>query len=211
MSEVLLPAAGRGQSVLLVHAWWGLNQTIRDYGTALTREGFVVGLPDLFEGESTASIEGAQILVRKHGMAAEERLAAALDEFFSHQAVEQAQIGTVGFSFGGSCLLDAVSRGDRRIGRAVVYYATYPMAEQHPPILAHLAESDDFESAEEMAAMSAAMATRSAMPARGTGSLKRTGRSTTRRRPRPPSAGALRSYGTRPRGSSPACHRAHRR
>lgn len=156
MMDLLLPPEKRGPGVLLVHAWWGLNQTIRDYGAALAREGFVVGLPDLFEGENSASIEGAQQLTRNHGMKAEERLAAAIYEFVQHEAVQQDSIGAVGFSFGASALLDAVANGDTRIGRLVIYYATYPMTGEHPPILAHLAEADEFESDADMAAMSAA-------------------------------------------------------
>lgn len=159
MMDLLLPPEGRGPGVLLVHAWWGLNQTIRDYGAALAREGFVVGLPDLFEGEHTASIDGAQQLVRKHGISADGRLTAAIDTFVKHDAVEQDSIGAVGFSFGGSALLDAVSNGDTRLGRLVIYYATYPMTGAHPPILAHLAEADEFESDDDMAAMSAAART----------------------------------------------------
>jgi len=51
--EILFPAAGHGPGVVVAHAWWGLNQTIRDYGAALVDQGFVVGLVDLFEGRVT--------------------------------------------------------------------------------------------------------------------------------------------------------------
>ena len=57
--EVLTPKAGKGPGVLVVHPWWGLNRTTRGYGAALAAEGFVVGLADLFEGETASTIEEA--------------------------------------------------------------------------------------------------------------------------------------------------------
>ena len=60
--DVLVPHRGKGKGVVLAHAWWGLNQASRDYSAALMREGFTVGLVDLFEGETATSIEDAEAL-----------------------------------------------------------------------------------------------------------------------------------------------------
>ena len=49
--EILLPEGGSGPGVLVVHPWWGRNATVRDYGRALAELGFVVGLPDAFDGD----------------------------------------------------------------------------------------------------------------------------------------------------------------
>ena len=76
-----MPASGRGPGVLVAHPWWGLNQTIRDYGAALAAEGFVVGLPDLFDGSIATTIEGAETLIRRPtGRRAAGRLTAAIAE-----------------------------------------------------------------------------------------------------------------------------------
>ena len=55
--DILKPSRGAGPGVLVVHPWWGLNQSVRDYGAALVREGFVVGLPDVFEGHVVTEID----------------------------------------------------------------------------------------------------------------------------------------------------------
>jgi carboxymethylenebutenolidase len=155
--DLLVPTDGRGIGVLVAHPWWGLNATIRGYGEALRREGFVVGLPDLFAGDVTLDIATAEQLIRKHWEATTGRLAAAIDELASHPAVTGPGIGAVGFSFGGYHLLEAL--GDKRLPltRLVTYYATHPLPAHHVPILAHLATDDEHESAEDMAAMNAAL------------------------------------------------------
>ena len=155
--DILVPPSGNGRGVIVAHAWWGLNQTIRNYGAALAREGFVVGLPDLFDGETTTSIEEAEQQIGRHWQSAQDKLNAALDELRAHPAVSGAPLGGVGFSFGGFQLLKAVARNEERLARAVVYYATYPLEGAHAPVMAHLAESDDFESDDDMAALKIAL------------------------------------------------------
>jgi carboxymethylenebutenolidase len=153
--DVLLPPSGTGPGVLVAHPWWGLNRTIRDYGAALAEQGFVVALPDLFDGDLTTSVETAETLIRKHWETAGTRLDAALEALGEHRAVAGNGLGAIGFSFGGFHLLEAVERGDVRIARLVVYYATHPLPAQHVPIQAHLAADDPYESREDMDALAA--------------------------------------------------------
>ena len=155
MMDILLPPSGTGPGVVVAHPWWGLNRTIRDYGAALAEQGFVVALPDLFDGDLTTGMETAETLIRKHWEAAGPRLDAALEALGEHRAVAGNGLGGVGFSFGGFHLLDAVERGDQRIARLVVYYATHRLPAQHVPIQAHLAADDPHESREDMDAFAA--------------------------------------------------------
>ncbi|HEU4571515.1 MAG TPA: dienelactone hydrolase family protein, partial [Candidatus Limnocylindrales bacterium] len=53
------PASGDGPGVLVLHAWWGLNETIRSYAERLAGEGFVALAPDLFGGTVADTIEAA--------------------------------------------------------------------------------------------------------------------------------------------------------
>ncbi len=155
--DIVLPPSGSGPGVLVAHPWWGLNQTIRDYGTRLAKEGFVVGLPDLFEGEVATTIDGAETLMRKNMEPAEPRLDKALDELKGHASVAGSGLGAVGFSFGGFQLLKAINRGDARLARLVAYYAVYPLPGKHAPVMAHFAGKDDFETDDDMAEMAKAL------------------------------------------------------
>ena len=153
--DIVLPPQGTGPGALVAHPWWGLNQTIRNYGAALAKEGFVVALPDLFAGDVTTSIDTAETLIRKHWETADARLGAAFDELGRHHAVSGNGLSAVGFSFGGFHLLEAIERGDARIARLVVYYATHPLPAEHAPILAHLASDDPYESQADMDVLTA--------------------------------------------------------
>ena len=153
--DILLPPSGTGPGVLVAHPWWGLNRIIRDYGAALAEQGFVVALPDLFGGDVTTSIEVAETQIRKHWEAANPLLDAALDQLGEHRAVTGNGLGAVGFSFGGFHLLEMIDRGDTRLARLVVYYATHPIPAQHVPIMAHLASDDPYESEADMDALAA--------------------------------------------------------
>jgi carboxymethylenebutenolidase len=155
MMDILLPKTGTGPGVLVAHPWWGLNRTIRDYGARLAAEGFVVALPDLFDGDITTSIETAETQIRKHWDTAGPRLDAALDTLGEHKAVSGDGLGAIGFSFGGFHLLEAIEQGGDRIARLVVYYATHPLPAQHVPIMAHLATDDPYESQSDMDTLAA--------------------------------------------------------
>ena len=55
-----VPSTGKGHGVLVLHAWWGLNDTIKAFCTRLAQEGFVALAPDLFAGKIARTIEEAE-------------------------------------------------------------------------------------------------------------------------------------------------------
>ena len=57
-----VPKSGKGQAVLVLHAWWGLNDTIKDFCTRLAGEGFTAFAPDLYHGELATTIPEAEVL-----------------------------------------------------------------------------------------------------------------------------------------------------
>src|SRR5690349_11035405 len=59
-----MPAAGKGKPVLVLHAWWGLNDTIKAFCDRLAKEGFVAFALDMYHGKLTDKIEEAEKLVR---------------------------------------------------------------------------------------------------------------------------------------------------
>jgi len=166
--EILLPAAGKGPGVLVVHPWWGRNTTVRDYGRALSELGFVVGLPDAFEGAVVTDRDDAQRLVEKHWQTAPDKLAGAFEILAANPAVH-GPVGAVGFSFGGFQLLGLMS--SLPIHRLVTYYADRAVPVGVVPLLGHFAQTDPYADDQEgmIAAIRAAGAPHEAIVYPGTG------------------------------------------
>ena len=57
-----LPTSGTGSLVLVLHAWWGLNETIKAFCRRLAESGFVAFAPDLYHGQVANTIAGAEAL-----------------------------------------------------------------------------------------------------------------------------------------------------
>ena len=157
--EILLPRAGHGPGVVVTHAWWGLNQTIRDYGAALADRGFVVGLVDLFEGRVTDQIAEAERFSQTDWtVPPSARLVRAIGELAAHDQVDGGGVGAVGFSYSGYHLLGLRSDAALPLRRLVVYYATRKLVPSAVATLMHFAADDAFESAQDMRAMTTALA-----------------------------------------------------
>ena len=57
-----LPRTSNGQGVLVLHAWWGLNDTIKAFCSRLAESGFLAFAPDLYHGQVAQTIEEAEVL-----------------------------------------------------------------------------------------------------------------------------------------------------
>ena len=58
------PPGGKGSGVLVLHAWWGLNETIKAFCNRLADAGFVAFAPDLYHGKIADDIPDAEALMR---------------------------------------------------------------------------------------------------------------------------------------------------
>ncbi len=56
------PPSGKGQGVLVLHAWWGLNDTVKNFCSRLAGVGFTAYAPDLYHGKLAATIPEAEAL-----------------------------------------------------------------------------------------------------------------------------------------------------
>lgn len=159
MMDVLLPPSGNGPGVVVAHPWWGLNATIRNYAAALAQQGFVVALPDVFNGKVASSIEDAQALAdTAWSPDATSTYCDALAVLADHPAVTSRAMGMVAFSYGGYFALGLAGRSDLPLAGIVAYYATRDLTAPHVPVLAHLAQTEPFESNESLEALAERLA-----------------------------------------------------
>lgn len=95
------PPAGKGPGLLLMHAWWGLNDFFISLAEQLAEEGFVVLAPDLYDERTASTIEDAeQLSGTLDSDDAIHREIAALDYLLKHPSVEGRHVGAIGFSMG---------------------------------------------------------------------------------------------------------------
>src|SRR6266498_4036742 len=83
-----VPSTGKGPGVLVLHAWWGLNDTIKAFCTRLAESGFVTFAPDLYHGKVADTIPDAEVLgnvVDTNHVQAEAEVAEA-SEFLNERA-----------------------------------------------------------------------------------------------------------------------------
>lgn len=147
------PAGGAsGPGVLVLHAWWGLNDTFRSFCDRLAAEGFVALAPDLYgEGKTADTIEGAKALLNASDEAlAQGAILGALDRLLDTPQVPPGGIGVVGFSMGVGFALWVSEERSSDVGAVVAAYGTHSPRPGRSPVQGHFASDDEFESAEEV-------------------------------------------------------------
>ena len=102
-----------GPGVMLLHTWWGLNETMRDLADRMAGDGFTVMAPDLFDGKVLTTIEDADAWTtaieqgddQPSGLLTPDRIMgrvqATLDHLLAHSDVSGERVGIVALSFGG--------------------------------------------------------------------------------------------------------------
>jgi carboxymethylenebutenolidase len=145
-----VPPAGKGSAVLVLHAWWGLNDTIKAFCTRLAESGFAAFAPDLYHGRVTDTIAEAETLSHElfgNPASAQADLAEAtafLNERFGQPG---RGLAVIGFSLGAYYALDVSVSAPETIRSVVVFYGTRPgdYRGSQAAYLGHFAETDQFE------------------------------------------------------------------
>lgn len=145
-----VPSAGKGPGVLVLHAWWGLNDTLKAFCARLAETGFVAFAPDLYHGKVTDKIAEAEalgsVLDANHAQAKAE--IAEATRFLAERA-DPADHGlaVVGFSLGAYYALDLAAADPERIRSVVLFYGTGggDFSGSRAAYLGHFAENDEFE------------------------------------------------------------------
>src|SRR5215208_2018678 len=124
-----LPQTGQGRAVLVLHAWWGLNDTIKTFCTRLAEAGFVAFAPDLYHGKVADSIPDAETLGAALDAKADQAKAEIADAtaFLSERTGQVDRgLAVTGFSLGAYYALDLSATAPEHIRSVVVFYGTGP-------------------------------------------------------------------------------------
>jgi carboxymethylenebutenolidase len=142
------PASGKGRPVLVLHAWWGLNNTFKAVCTRLAEAGFVAFAPDLYHGKVTHQITEAEALVTALNANSNQAVTdiAAATAFLKERAGDSA-IAVIGFSLGAYYALELSANDPESVQSVVLFYGTGPadFSKSKAEYLGHFAESDEFE------------------------------------------------------------------
>ncbi len=143
-----MPERGEGPGVLVLHAWWGLNDTMRAVCTRLAEAGFVAFAPDLYHGKVADTIADAEILAT--ALDSNQAMADIVDATrFLDERAGQADRGlaVVGFSLGANYALDLATADPEHIRSVVLFYGTGggDFSTSRAAYLGHFAENDEYE------------------------------------------------------------------
>lgn len=145
-----IPPTGGENGVLVLHAWWGLNDTIKAFCTRLAQSGFVAFAPDLYHGKVADNIADAQALAKALGtnhLQAKANIAEATRFLDERVGRSNRGIAVIGFSLGANYALDLAAADPEHIRFVVIFYGTGggDFSRSRAAYLGHFAENDEFE------------------------------------------------------------------
>jgi carboxymethylenebutenolidase len=154
------PAGGSGPGVLVMHAWWGLNEAFSGVADRLAAEGFVALAPDLYQGRIAKTIDEAKALRGQLDMAKMEATArAAVGALQAQPGVQADKLGAIGFSMGGEWSGLLSEWYPEAIRAIVLVYGAAPadFKAARAAVQGHFAEVDEWESLDYVREMEGAM------------------------------------------------------
>ncbi len=145
------PASGKGHGILVLHAWWGMNDTITSFCERLSDSGFIAFAPDLYHGRIATDIPGAEKLSGEvEGDPNQARAEIAEAACFLQERAADDRLTIIGFSMGAYFALERAVKDSAHVRSVVVFYGSYPgdaddFRSSKASFLGHFAESDPFE------------------------------------------------------------------
>src|SRR5919205_953593 len=119
------PRAGKGVGILLLHAWWGLNEFIVQTCDRLAKAGYVTLAPDYYRGQVANTVEEATVARAKLDRKSSQKLISqAVDYLSGLNSLTGSDIGVIGFSLGASFAVEVARSRNQIIKAAVLFYGT---------------------------------------------------------------------------------------
>jgi len=147
------PDSGEGRPILVLHAWWGLNDFMKSFCDRLADSGFVVFAPDLYHGKLAKTIPEAESLSKTVDADPEKTkndVAKALDFLVTTAKSSKNDVGVIGFSLGAYFAVELSISAAEYITTVVLFYGTGPgdFKNTRASYLGHFAENDPYEPGE---------------------------------------------------------------
>lgn len=144
-----VPEGSEGPGVLVLHAWWGLNDTMRAICTRLAEAGYVAFAPDLYHGKVADTIADAEILGKaldSNYLQARADIADATLFLTRRAGTTEGGLAVIGFSLGAPYALELAADPDQ-IRSVVLFYGTgdADFSTSRATYLGHFAENDEYE------------------------------------------------------------------
>src|SRR5436853_7730274 len=96
-----VPKTGSGPGLLVLHAWWGLNDFFKGLCDRLATAGFIAFAPDLYHGATASTRDGAENLMSKLDQEeAGREMQSAVRGPQVHEGVKGKPLGVGGFCMG---------------------------------------------------------------------------------------------------------------
>lgn len=114
--------------LVLIQEWWGIEPHVLDLAHKLAVEGFVVAVPDLYDGKVATEPNDAMrmmMLVRSNVDKAASKIIGALNTVQGMSNVEPKKLGLIGFCMGGFLAYTVASRYPDLSAVAAFYGAGY--------------------------------------------------------------------------------------
>ena len=162
-----LPSQANAPGVIVLHAWWGLNEFFKRLCDRLAAEGFVAFAPDLNEGKVAQTIDEAKQIMSKSDSERKQAIVATLPDFLrSRPEVRKDAFALIGFSMGAAWSLVLASERPEDIRKVVLFYGSEgaDFAKIKAEILGHYSDADEWEPMDGIHAMEADMRTAGLKP-----------------------------------------------
>lgn len=137
--------------MVLIQEWWGIEPHVMDLAYKLSEQGFVVAVPDLYDGKVATEPNDAMrvvMMIRSNVDKAVAKISSALDTVKAMPNVDPKKLGLMGFCVGGF-LTYTVAEHYSDLGAVIAFYGAgydptpQSVANVNAPVLAFYGSQDE--------------------------------------------------------------------